>query len=93
MGSLLMTVFNAGQREPPLPLVQLSVERPQQAATLVQGRLLSHSNGYWYLFNESDGRLVAIPNESAKEVTVVPRRRIPQATPSPPGAGTPQSGP
>ena len=57
LGAVLLT----GTEGPHLPLVELGGEECTEA------RLLSHSNGYWYVFDPEDG-LSAVPDDEAGRV-------------------------
>lgn len=59
---ILAGIAITGTSVPSLPLVEL------ESATLKEGRLLAHKEGYWYVFN-SEGTLKAVSDEEADDVT------------------------
>jgi hypothetical protein len=59
VGSAVNVAFSA----PPLPPVEIS------ATTETKGRLLAHTEGFWYVFNQ-EGDLIAIPDGEVKTVRV-----------------------
>lgn len=55
LGAVLLT----GAEGPHLPLIEL------ECGGSTEARLLSHSDGYWYVF-DPEGRLSAVPDDEAK---------------------------
>jgi hypothetical protein len=58
-------VFVLIAHRPPLPRVELT------GSHSVEGRLLTHAEGYWYII-EPDGHVVAIPDDEAKTTEIFP---------------------
>ncbi len=54
----------AATGSPPLPPVQVA------ACTHIEGDLLGHVDGFWYVFDEQ-GTLVSIPDKDVTEVRIV----------------------
>jgi hypothetical protein len=59
VGSAVNVAFSA----PPLPPVEIS------ATTKTKGTLLTHTDGFWYVFNR-EGDLIAVPDDEVKTVRV-----------------------
>jgi hypothetical protein len=51
--------------QPPMPTVEIT------GTSKVEGALLTHTEGFWYVFNQ-DGELIAIPDDEVKTVRVSP---------------------
>jgi len=62
---LSFLIFVVAAPRPPLPRVELT------GSQRVEGRLLAHAEGYWYILNV-EGNVVAISDEVAKRATVSP---------------------
>lgn len=75
IGVIFITIFDAGLRKPPLPAIHLRYEESDAVITPISGKLLSHSEGHWYVLAESEGNVLAIPDGSAKGVTISSRGR------------------
>jgi hypothetical protein len=56
---------------PPLPMVEIDIKDKDKDAV---GRLLTHTDGFWYVFEEQDdqqkSRLTAIPDDEVKTAWV-----------------------
>jgi hypothetical protein len=65
-GTILVAAFlNAAHHAPDLPRITINVDSAQSES----GRLLDHTDGYWYMF-DSRHRLLAIPDDDAGTVEI-----------------------
>ena len=60
---VVASTIGAIKSEPPLPAVGVA------GSTSIDGDLLAHVDGFWYVFDEQ-GTLVAIPDEEVTEVRI-----------------------
>jgi hypothetical protein len=71
VAAFLWVVFLA---EPPLPPIEItaSTEITESGKKTLDGLLLAHTDGFWYVFNENGGRLLTIPDESVDRARMPP---------------------
>jgi hypothetical protein len=64
--SFLMAILLSFLRMPPLPIVEVN------GGIHAEGRLLAHTEGFWYVFRAEEGELLAIPDSKVSNVRVRP---------------------
>lgn len=67
LGLTLVGTVRADVTSPPLPSVTFPASGIDSKRIL---KLLSHTDGYWYVLDESNGNVVAIPDNEAGTVTL-----------------------
>jgi hypothetical protein len=68
VGSFIVGLPMAARAIPPLPWVKISKNPPGDA--LEEGRLVTHSDGFWHLFDKNND-LLSIPDERVSEIRIV----------------------
>ena len=68
VAAFIMASLNAVIKDPPLPKVSLT------GASITNGALITHSEGFWYVFDR-EGTLQAIPDNEAGTVRVASQRQ------------------
>lgn len=84
LGTLLIVVFDARLQDPPLPDIQLTYAAVGAPPFHIDGELVAHASGYWYLFSTENPALIAIPDNRVETVEITseyPKPSIPPATP------------
>lgn len=85
---LFSLTIGTAPEKPTLPEVELATE----TGATVQGQLLSHVDGYWYIITSDDNTLRVLPDSTIKGGTIPKRVPSAQVTGTP-GAGTPRPTP
>jgi hypothetical protein len=65
--SFLMALLLSFLRVPPLPSVEVN------GGIHAEGKLLAHTEGFWYVFRGEEGELLAIPDSKVSSVKVRPK--------------------
>jgi len=58
--------------EPPFPAANVEIKKNENETSSITGKLLAHSEGHWYLFDDQSQNFVAVPDERA-DVVCAPR--------------------
>jgi hypothetical protein len=71
--TVLVTAFIAAfmlsiPRTPPLPSVEIDVKAKDKEN--VDGKLLTHTDAFWHIFQPQKSRVTAIPDDEVKRVWV-----------------------
>jgi len=69
MSFLLTTMFVLLSSQPPVPRAE--IDRSENASN-VEGDLLAHSEGFWYVADQEKGEILAIPDSEVETVRVFP---------------------
>jgi hypothetical protein len=73
LGGFIVGIPSAIALDPPLPLVTLTTQvdaATKEASPSLRGHLVTHSDGFWHLFDAND-ELLSIPDEQVLAVRVI----------------------